>query len=171
MNPISASNSMPSVNPYLSGINTTASTGTDMSDVSLSGDKDTEKKSGYRSSPVDCETCKHRKYQDGSNESVSYKSPAHISPDAAASAVRAHEGEHVSNAFSKAQTQGGKVVSVGVTLQSAICPECGRVYVSGGETNTVIKYDSQQSQTNPYTQNKEALNNMYNSGGTINSAV
>ena len=70
---------------------------------------------GRKSSPAECETCKERKYQDGSDEMVSYKSASHISPSASASAVRAHEQEHVSNAFKKAATDGGKVPVVGVT--------------------------------------------------------
>lgn len=44
------------------------------------------------SSPEECQTCKNRKYADGSDENVSYKSAAHIAPGAAGNAVRAHEG-------------------------------------------------------------------------------
>ena len=54
---------------------------------------------GRKSSPAECETCSNRKYQDGSDEMVSFKSAAHISPEASASRVRAHEQEHVSNAY------------------------------------------------------------------------
>ena len=50
-------------------------------------------------SAQECQTCKNRKYQDGSDEMVSFKSAAHISPEASASRVRAHEQEHVSNAY------------------------------------------------------------------------
>ena len=32
------------------------------------------------SSPEECQTCKNRKYADGSDENVSYKSAAHIAP-------------------------------------------------------------------------------------------
>ena len=39
-----------------------------------------------------CEACANRKYQDGSDEMVSFKSATHISTEAAATAVRAHEG-------------------------------------------------------------------------------
>ncbi len=53
---------------------------------------------GRKSSPAECETCKNRKYQDGSDEMVSFKSAAHISPAASGTRVRAHEQEHVSNA-------------------------------------------------------------------------
>ena len=62
----------------------------------------TEKQAGKKSSPAECETCKNRKYQDGSDEDVSFKSPAHINPNAAASRVRSHEQEHVNNAYKKA---------------------------------------------------------------------
>ena len=50
--------------------------------------------------------------------------------------MRAHEGEHVSNAYNKAQEDGGKVLQASVSIKTAICPECGRVYVSGGTTRT-----------------------------------
>lgn len=101
----------------------------------------------------ECQTCKNRKYQDGSNENVSFKSPTHVSPNAAGSAVRAHEGEHVSNAYTKAAQNNGKVIRASVTLHTAVCPECGRVYVSGGTTNTAIKYGNED---NPYVKNLKA---------------
>ena len=56
------------------------------------GKSDVEKP-GRKSSPAECETCKNRKYQDGSNEMVSFKSASHISPQASSSRVRAHEQE------------------------------------------------------------------------------
>ena len=47
-----------------------------------------------KSKTTECQTCKNRKYVDGSNEAnVSFKNAAHISPEAASSAVRAHEGQ------------------------------------------------------------------------------
>lgn len=107
----------------------------------------TEKKAGRESSPAECETCKNRKYQDGSDENVSYKAAAHISPDAAASRVRSHEQEHVSNAYKKAAQNNGKVVACNVALRTSVCPECGRTYISGGTTSTQIKYFNEE---NPY---------------------
>ena len=47
----------------------------------------TEKQAGRKSSPAECETCRNRKYQDGSDEMVSFKAAAHISPNAAAARV------------------------------------------------------------------------------------
>ena len=102
---------------------------------------------GRKSSPEDCETCKNRKYQDGSDEMVSFKSAAHISPGASGAVVRAHEQEHVSNAYKKAAQNDGKVIAANVTLKTDICPECGRSYVAGGTTNTQIKYYNEE---NPY---------------------
>lgn len=107
----------------------------------------TEKQAGRKSSPAECETCKNRKYQDGSDEMVSFKSAAHISPDAAASRVRSHEQEHVSNAYKKAAQNNGEVVSCNVAIHTAVCPECGRTYVSGGTTSTQIRYFNEE---NPY---------------------
>lgn len=95
---------------------------------------------------IECETCKNRSYQDGSDENVSYKSPTHISPGASAAAVMSHEQEHVSNAYKQASQDGGEVIQASVRLQTATCPECGRTYVSGGETTTQIRYREE----NPY---------------------
>lgn len=112
------------------------------------------KKVGRASSPEECETCKNRKYQDGSNENVSFKSASHISPNAAGAAVRAHEGEHVANAYTKAAEKNGKVINASVSIHTSVCPECGRTYVSGGTTNTTIKYSDE---ANPYQQNQKSL--------------
>lgn len=107
----------------------------------------TKKQAGRKSSPAECETCKERKYQDGSDENVSFKAAAHISPQASASRVRSHEQEHVSNAYKEAEQNNGKVVSCNVSIHTAVCPECGRTYVSGGTTATQIKYYNEE---NPY---------------------
>ncbi len=61
--------------------------------------------------------------------------------------------EHVSNAYAKAAEGNGQVVSASVTLRTGVCPECGRVYVAGGETNTTIKYPNE---TNPYQQERKS---------------
>ncbi|MCM1027108.1 MAG: hypothetical protein NC432_11775 [Roseburia sp.] len=110
-------------------------------------DQTREKRIGLKDPGEECETCKRRKYQDGSDEMVSFKSAAHISPESAAARVRAHEQEHVSNAYKKAAANDGKVISASVSIHTAICPECGRTYVSGGTTHTQIKY---YNEDNPY---------------------
>ena len=44
----------------------------------------------------------------------------------------------------KARQENRKVVSQSVTYHTAICPECGKAYVSGGTTRTVTKADNSQ---------------------------
>lgn len=113
-----------------------------------------------------CQTCAERKYQDGSDENVSFKAAAHISPEAAGSAVRAHEGEHVSNAYTKAAKNDGKVVSASVSIHTSVCPECGRTYVSGGTTSTRIKYPA-----DPYEKSKKVLGEEEAKGKNIDYAA
>jgi hypothetical protein len=92
---------------------------------------------------MQCLTCRNRKYVDSSNDpSVSFQSPSHINPGAAASVVAAHEREHVSNEQAKADREDRKIVSQTVSLHTSSCPECGRIYVSGGTTRTLSKADS-----------------------------
>jgi len=93
----------------------------------------------------ECQTCKERKYQDGSDDpGVSFKTPTNVAPEQAASAVRGHENEHVVREQAKARQEGRKVVSQSVTYHTGICPECGKAYVSGGTTRTVTKADTEQ---------------------------
>ena len=91
----------------------------------------------------ECQTCKNRKYQDSSSDpSVSFQAPTHISPNMAAGSIAAHEGEHVSHEQQKAERDGRKIISQTVTLSSSICPECGRIYISGGVTRTITAKDN-----------------------------
>lgn len=85
----------------------------------------------------ECQTCKERKYQDGSDDpGVSFKTAAHIDPELAAAKVRGHEMEHVAREQTSAAREDRKIVCQTVSYQTAICPECGRAYVSGGTTRT-----------------------------------
>ena len=108
----------------------------------------------------ECQTCKERKYQDGSDDpGVSFKTPTNIAPEQAASAVRGHENEHVVREQAKARQEDRKVVSQSVTYHTSICPECGKVYVSGGTTRTVTRADNdQQAQMQNQNQNQERQN-------------
>ena len=115
----------------------------------IAGADDASKKPGTKPSAEECETCKKRKYKDGSDEMVSFKSAAHIAPGASGAVVRGHEQEHVSNAYKKAAAKGGKVLQASVAIHTSVCPECGRSYVSGGTTSTQIKY---YNEDNPYQQ-------------------
>ena len=120
---------------------------------------------GIKDPSEECQTCKNRKYQDGSDEhNVSFKAAAHIDPNAAASAVRAHENQHVSNAYKKAEMKDGKVLRASVTIQTSICPECGRSYVSGGTTNTQIKYYNEE---NPYQKDLKATDGVKYTGMNV----
>lgn len=123
---------------------------------------------GRKSTPEECETCKNRKYQDGSDEMVSFKSAAHISPGASASVVRAHEQEHVSNAYKDAAMNNGKVLQASVSIHTAVCPECGRSYVAGGETTTQIKYYNEE---NPYQQDLKETDKVKYLGMNVDMAV
>lgn len=88
---------------------------------------------------TECTTCATRKYQDGSNENVSFKSPGHISPSESYGKVMSHEKEHVANAVAEGSKPNKELVSVSVSLRTAVCPECGRSYVSGGTTTTMMR--------------------------------
>lgn len=100
------------------------------------------------SEEAECQTCKERKYQDGSDDAgVSFKTPTHISPDQAASAVKGHEMEHVVRERAAAEREDRRVVSQSVTMHTAICPECGRVYVSGGTTRTTTASKPDSTET------------------------
>lgn len=120
-----------------------------------------------RSGAVECATCASRKYQDGSDEMVSFKSAAHISPQASAGRVMAHEQEHVVNAYNDAAQNNGRVINASVSIKTAICPECGRSYVSGGVTNTAIKYNTD----NPYGRNMKSAQKEAMTGNNIDEEV
>jgi hypothetical protein len=83
-----------------------------------------------------CKTCAERKYKDVSNDpSVSFQTPTSVAPGMEGAAVRSHEQEHVSHNAARAERDGMTATST-VVIHTAICPECGRPYVSGGTTTT-----------------------------------
>ena len=89
-----------------------------------------------------CQTCKNRRYADDSDDpSVSYQTPQYISPGQSGAKVMAHEREHIVNEQAKAEREDRKVISQIVSLSTSICPECGKIYVSGGVTRTVTASD------------------------------
>ncbi len=134
----------------------------------LNPQNSSEKVPGGRSSPEECQTCKRRTYQDGSNENVSFKSAQHISPEAAGAAVRAHEGEHVANAYSEAAQNNGKVLNAAVRIKTAVCPECGRTYVAGGTTYTQIKYVNEE---NPYQKSLKSQDRLKYTGMNVDKTA
>lgn len=141
----------------------------DTSPVSaLSADKANEqKRTGKAKSKGECQTCKERKYVDGSDEgNVSFKSPGHIAPEASAGVVMSHEKEHVANAKREGNKPGNELLSATVSLKTAICPECGRSYVAGGTTRTLIKYGDSD-----YDKNKKAADLDAVLGANVDVAV
>ncbi|MDR0983753.1 MAG: hypothetical protein LBL93_01910 [Ruminococcus sp.] len=105
-------------------------------DKALGSDgKKTDKITGEVS---ECQTCANRKYVDVSDDnSVSFQIPTKVSKNEAAAKVRAHENEHVFHEQAEAAKEGKRIVSQTVEIKTAVCPECGDSYVSGGETETV----------------------------------
>jgi len=95
-----------------------------------------------------CHTCENRRYVDQSDDaSVSFQTPTKISPHMAGAAVAAHEQEHVRNEQANAHRDNREIVSQSVTLHYDTCPDCGKIYVSGGTTRTtsIGKSDSDDS--------------------------
>lgn len=125
-------------------------------------------KPGKKSSPAECQTCQNRKYTDGSDEMVSFKAPGHIDPNNAAAVVLGHEQEHVANAYNKARNNNGHVERATVRLKTDICPECGRSYISGGETNTQIKY---YNEDNPYQKDLKQTDAVKYRGANVDIAA
>jgi len=111
--------------------------------ASATDDKGHEQVAGNRNSQSatrpgsrQCRTCAERKYKDVSNDpSVSFQSPTSLAPGTEMAAVSAHEQEHVSHNAAEAARKGMQATST-VTIHTDVCPECGRVYVSGGTTRT-----------------------------------
>ena len=117
--------------------------------------------------PVECQTCKNRRYQDGSNEMVSFKSPGKIRPEEAYAKVMGHEQEHVANARAEGSKQNKELVSATVPLKTAICPECGRSYIAGGTTTTMMKTYSDDS----YGKNQKSFEAEATKGNYFDAAV
>lgn len=132
--------------------------------ATVDGAKDAS--SSKRVEKGECLTCKNRKYVDGSNEGdVSFKAPSHINPNHAAAAVMGHEQEHVTNAITEGNKENKELVNVSVTLQTSVCPECGRVYVSGGTTHSTMRTTRDGSEnTNPYAKQQANLNYLMSAG-------
>ena len=87
-----------------------------------------------------CEKCRSRRYQDGSNDSrVSFQVPTVMDPVKARSRVMSHEMEHVRSEQHKAKKENKIVVSQTVRIMNDRCEECGRNYVKGGFTRTITR--------------------------------
>ena len=87
-----------------------------------------------------CEKCRSRRYQDGSNDSrVSFQMPTVMDPVKAKTKVMSHEMEHVRNEQHKAKRENKIVVSQSVRIMTDRCEECGQSYVKGGFTRTITR--------------------------------
>lgn len=117
--------------------------------------------------PSECQTCANRKYQDGSDEMVSFKAPGKISPEASYGKVMGHEKEHVANAIAEGSKENKELVSATVSLQTSICPECGRSYVSGGTTTTIMK----TYRDDAFSQNQKLFEQGIFSGNNFDSKI
>lgn len=103
---------------------------------------------------VECQTCKDRKYQDVSDDpGVSFKTPGKIAAQNSGAAVMSHEQEHVRHEAANAAKENKQIVSQTVTLQTSICPECGKSYVSGGQTRTVTKSNKEDDHKDYFLSN------------------
>ncbi|MBQ8177319.1 MAG: hypothetical protein IJ035_09840 [Oscillospiraceae bacterium] len=109
--------------------------------IELAHDKISEENDKKRRfDSFECKTCENRRYQDGSDDmGVSFQTPTKLNPNEAAARVKSHEMEHVGRNQAKAEREGREIVSQSVTLNTDICPECGKVYISGGLTRTVTR--------------------------------
>ena len=76
---------------------------------------------------------------------------------AAAVATVAVAGSQIyaSRQQAKAQREGREVVSQSVTYHTAICPECGKAYVSGGTTRTTTRAAQEQPVLDPTRQGRQ----------------
>lgn len=101
-----------------------------------------KKKDGFIGDCPDCqcEKCRSRRYQDGSNDSrVSFQMPTVMDPVKAKTRVMSHEMEHVRSEQYKAKRENKVVVSQSVRILNDRCEECGRSYVKGGFTRTITR--------------------------------
>lgn len=118
----------------------------------------------------ECQTCKNRKYVDGSNEDdVSFKTPGHISPEASIGQVKAHENQHVSNAIAEGNKPDKELVSSTVTIKMATCPECGKSYAAGGVTSTVMKTSKPVYNNTPYDKGRQIVDASIMAGARIDA--
>ncbi|MCL1997631.1 MAG: hypothetical protein FWG65_02580 [Turicibacter sp.] len=102
-----------------------------------------------------CQTCLNRRYVDQSDDSgVSFQTPTRIKGDVAAT-VYAHEMEHATREASRAKQEDRRVILNSISLSTAVCPECGTEYISGGETRTMTVANN--SESTPQEEHEEAV--------------
>jgi len=133
-------NSTPNMERWEKAINENKAKNEERTGIMDRGQRAAKTETENKVEDYECKTCAARRYKDQSDDpSVSFQTPTHISPAQSAGAVISHEMEHVSNENAKAQRENREVISSSVSIQYAICPECGARYAAGGETRTVTK--------------------------------
>lgn len=115
---------------------------------------DGEIKQLKRSGKIECETCKNRRYKDGSDDgTVSFQSPTNIKPEQSAGKVMSHEMEHYRHETANARRNGEKILSISVSTTKSVCPECGASFTSGGLTRVTKRVDTQKQSENEHFKN------------------
>lgn len=116
---------------------------------------ESEIRSKKRSGEMECQTCKSRRYVDGSDdEGVSFQTPQYVSPEQSASAVISHEREHYNRETSSAKMNNEEILSASISVSRKTCPECGKMYVSGGLTRVTKRVDTDKKAESDYFNNK-----------------
>ncbi|MCL2188562.1 MAG: hypothetical protein FWC16_06480 [Defluviitaleaceae bacterium] len=122
--------SMPANNPMLYALNAQSSNPTPTID-------EIEDLTIVPTMPTECVTCATRVYQDDSTDGgVSMQSLTNLTPYEAPAQVRNHEMEHQHRDRIAFEEQGMDVVLQFIEMHTSVCPECNRVYVSGGMSTT-----------------------------------
>jgi len=106
--------------------------GTDMDVLTISPEAQTRYDAHVDAMGGVCNTCATRVYV-CSDGGVSRPTPG-----GAAAYVVAHERAHLAEDRAEAHADGNRVVSQSMSIFSATCPECGIIYVSGGEARSTI---------------------------------
>jgi len=137
-------------------------------DLKKEGYNSSEIKDLKRTGKVRCESCDSRRYQDKSDDGgVSFQSPTKLTPAQAASAVAAHENEHVTRNAAKAERE-GRVAHSTVRIFTSVCAECNISYVSGGETRTVTK---KKAEMNDFAEKLAKENEENNVGNNLDIKI
>ncbi len=107
--------------------------------TNVSGVQKKETEKTKKDKDYQCKTCEERVYKDDSHDSgVSFQAAGNISASNSAVTVASHENEHYTREKAHAEEEGKVVLKNDVKIFFSKCPECGKMYASGGETETVI---------------------------------
>jgi len=152
-------NSAPNMERWERAINENKEKNEERTGITDRGQRAAKSETGNKVGDYECKTCAARRYKDQSNDSsVSFQTPTHIPASQSASAVISHEMEHVTNENAKARRENREVIHSSVSIQYAICPECGARYAAGGETRTVTKAEDKEKEQQEWQEMLEKQN-------------